>query len=258
MLNRATEELKDLGGKRETSSEQCQYLSEISMAFQNIVSSAIAANYGNSDWFDQHASLRFATEIVNRNEIVATTVELHGHSYNFGTPSESDVTNTIQQTAQDQEQPDNGFHLRFQEDFDGLDELTAGAESTAKESTSDIMQWLTDVYHTSRGFELGTFDSSLLAMTMKTQSYNWDAIALGYIKDVISMAHKFVKVLLGLVCADRRVQDGLHSVLMDGLFAKYRKALDHVRFLLHVERYGTPATLNHYFTDNLQKRYALT
>jgi hypothetical protein len=256
MLKRATDDLEELGGKRETASEQCQYLLKISMAFQKIVTSALSANYVGSDWFDQYPNLRFATEIVNRNETVATTVECHGHSYKFSTTSTWEIKLEAPESEEDKGQPEKNIVLRLQDDFDGLDELTAGADSIANESASDIMLWLTKVYKTSRGFELGTFDSSLLAMTMKTQSSNWEAIALGYIKDVISMAHKFIQVLLGLVCPDRRVQDGLHSVLMDELFAKYREALNHVRFLLNVERYGTPATLNRYFNDNLQKRYA--
>lgn len=89
---------------------------------------------------------------------------------------------------------------------------------------------------------------------MKTQSSNWEPIALGYIKDVISMAHKFISDLLQLICPDLRVRDGLMSVLMDELSAKYQDALEHVHFLLHIERMGTPATLNHYFNDNLEKR----
>jgi hypothetical protein len=255
MLKMATDELEELGGKRETAAEQSQYLLRISVVFQKIVTSALSANYVASDWFDQFLNLRFATEIVNRNEIVARTLEYHGHSYKFSTPSASEIKLEAPEDEEDKKQPEGKIVLCFQDDFDGLDELTARANSIPDEPASNIMPWLTKVYKTSRGFELGTFDSSLLAMTMKTQSSNWEAIALGYIKDVISMAHMFIKVLLGLVCPDRRVQDGLHAVLMDELFAKYQEALDHVRFLLHVERYGTPATLNHYFNDNLQKRY---
>jgi hypothetical protein len=229
---------------------------KISMVFQKIVTSALSANYVGSDWFDQYPNLRFATEIVNRNEIVSTTVERHGHSYKFSTPSISEIKLEALEDENGKEEQSEKLLLRFQNDFEGLDELTASDDSIPNKAASDIMPWLTKVYKTSRGFELGTFDSSLLAMTMKTQSSNWEAISFGYIKDVICMAHKFIQVLLGLVCPDRRVQDGLHSVLMDELFAKYREALNHVRFLLHVERYGTPATLNHYFNDNLQKRYA--
>jgi hypothetical protein len=256
MLKKAAGDLEELGGKRETAAEQSQYLLKISMAFQKIVDYALSANYVGSDWFDKFSSLRFATEIVNRNEIVATTLAKHGHSYRFSTSSTLESKLETLDCVNDDGDTKRTTTLRFQEDFSELEELTAGADLIEGEPSYDIMPWLTKVYKNSRGFELGTFDSSLLAMTMKTQSSNWEAISISYIQDVISMAHKFIKVLLGLVCPDRRVQDGLQSVLMDELFAKYQEALDHVRFLLHVERNGTPATMNHYFNDNLQKRYA--
>lgn len=90
-------------------------------------------------------------------------------------------------------------------------------------------------------------------MTMKSQSSKWEPIAVGYIKDVIGMAHTFIRHLLRLVCPDHRARESLMSVLMDDLLIKYKASLDHVRFLLHVERTGTPATLNHYLADNLGK-----
>jgi hypothetical protein len=254
MLKRATDDLEELGGKRETAAEQSHYLLKISMAFQEIVTSALSANYVGSDWFDQFPNLRFATDIVNRNEVVATILECHGHSYQFSGPSASDIKLKALGPKEDKEHATEKVVLRLQDDIDELDELVECTVSIPNKPARDIIPWLTDVYKTSRGFELGTFDSSLLAMTMKTQSSNWEAIAMGYIKDVISMAHKFIKVLLGLVCPDQRVQDGLLSVLMDDLFPRYQRALDNVRFLLHVERRGTPTTLNHYFNDNLQKR----
>jgi hypothetical protein len=226
------------------------------MAFQKIVTFALSADYSRSDWFEQHPTLRFATEVVNRNQVVATMVELHGHSYEFSIPSEQ-TNDPDDPDSENGSAESNDVELRFQEDVDELDELTAGVDSLSTEPTDDIMSWLTRVYETSRGFELGTFDSSLLALTMKTQSSNWEAIAFGFVKDVICMAHKFIKVLMGLVCPDQRVQSALHSVLMDELFAKYRKALNHVIFLLKVERCGTPATLDPNFNENLQARYVV-
>ncbi|KAF2670865.1 dynamin GTPase [Microthyrium microscopicum] len=253
MLKKANDEHEELGGERETAAQQIHYLMKISMAFQKVVNSALSANYVGSDWFDQFPNLRFATDIVNRNEVVATILGCHGHSYQFKNDSKTDQKSVETTGDEPKELATKKVVLRFHDNFDELDELAADTISIPNEPARDIIPWLTNVYKGSRGFELGTFDSSLLAMTMKTQSSNWEAIAMGYIKDVISMAHRFIKTLLGLVCPDRRVQDGLLSVLMDGLFPRYQKALENVRFLLHVERRGTPATLNHYFNDNLQK-----
>ena len=59
MLKKAADDLEELGGKRETAAEQSQYLLKISMAFQQIVTSALSANYVGSDWFDQFPILFF-------------------------------------------------------------------------------------------------------------------------------------------------------------------------------------------------------
>lgn len=149
---------------------------------------------------------------------------------------------------------DGRIKVRLLPDADGLEDLEYVEETIRSDTRKDVAEWLTSVYKTSRGFELGTFDSSLLAMTMKTQSANWESVALGYVTDVISMAHAFISDLLKLICPDQRVREGLMSVLMDELFLRYKEAIKHVHFLLFVERVGTPATLNHYFNDNLEKR----
>jgi hypothetical protein len=58
MLKKAADDLEELGGKRNTASEQSRYLLRMSMAFQKIVTSALSANYVGSDWFDQFPNLR--------------------------------------------------------------------------------------------------------------------------------------------------------------------------------------------------------
>lgn len=107
----------------------------------------------------------------------------------------------------------------------------------------------------SRGFELGTFDASIVPILWKQQSAKWDDYALGYISDIISLVHDFLLELLAAVCPDNRVREGLLSVLMEPITDRYRKAINHVKFILEVERCGTLLTQNHYFNDNLQTWY---
>ena len=116
-----------------------------------------------------------------------------------------------------------------------------------------IMPWLKDVYTNSRGFELGTFDSSLLPVIWKKQSVNWDHLALGYVSDIVFIVHNFISTLISAICDDQRVQSALMSVLMDGLIDCYKKSIDHTKFIISVEKDGTPQTLNHYFAENLEK-----
>lgn len=116
-----------------------------------------------------------------------------------------------------------------------------------------ITTWLEKVYKSSRGFEMGTFDASLLPIIWKKQSANWDDLALGYVSDIVSLVHNFTLALISAICEDDRVQSALMSMLMDGLIECYKKSIDHAKFILHVERLGTPLTANHYFADNLEK-----
>lgn len=88
----------------------------------------------------------------------------------------------------------------------------------------------------------------------KEQSKKWKPITLKYMTQVISAIHHFIKNILVLICPDERVREELwNSYLLEELQKSYRRALDHVRLLLEIEREEVPLTLNHYFNDNLQK-----
>lgn len=250
-LNASKLELDTLGAKRETSSEQRSYLLEMSMRFQSVVTMALSANYAGNDWFDSTPSLRLATSVVNRNDAFASTIERYGHAYTFGA---TENKGNVMPQPPFPEGKEELVILRSTVDQPDLMELPAQEGKTSIKIGTNILNWLTGVYKQSRGFELGTFDSSILAETMKMQSCRWEAIATCYMLDVISMTHVFIKDLLNLVCPDRHTREGIISILMDPLMAKYRNALDHANFLLHVERKGTPTTMNHYFNDNLEKR----
>lgn len=247
--------------RRETAEEQSRYLSEISTRFQAITALALNANYVGSDWFDQCPSLRFPTAVTNRNELFSSVLERFGHTYEFKAIKQSrDVatapTEPVEQdSAEDKE---DVIYTRTTPDHADLEEVTCGDQPMNKTINQNTIEWLTKLYKSSRGFELGTFDSGLIAMTMKTQSSKWEGLALGYISDVITMAHTFITNLLQLICLDARVREGLMSVMMDDLMAKYKAALDNVRFLLHVERMESPTTLNRGFHENLEQRYVIS
>lgn len=88
---------------------------------------------------------------------------------------------------------------------------------------------------------------------MKAQSVKWTGIALGYINDVVTTLHQFVHQALDAICPVQFVKSGVFSVLRDGLFGRYDKAINQVRVLLENERTGTPMTSDHYLNDNLKK-----
>ena len=68
------------------------------------------------------------------------------------------------------------MNLRFAE---SMITLTLPSESLKKPNDGDIEPWPRTVFETSRGFELGAFDASILATAMKKHSSKWSSISLG-------------------------------------------------------------------------------
>ncbi|KAG9233414.1 dynamin GTPase [Amylocarpus encephaloides] len=242
---------KNLGLKRDTPADQFKYLIEIATRFQENVVLALTARYGGNDTFDQESGLRFATAVVLRNDTFLEAVEKYGHTYCFKIHSAGFKVD--EPATQDDSKPDvSKLDTRAFKSSGDIVEIISENEALLIPS-GDIMGWLQRAYNSSRGFEIGTINSALLALTWKEQSQKWNSIALGYISDVITIAHGFVTNLLRHVCPDERVRTRLTSVLMDGLVERYQRAFAQVEFVLQVERSGTPMTLDPYFNDNLEK-----
>lgn len=146
---------------------------------------------------------------------------------------------------------------RMIQDHPDIEDLLFDNISVPTPSDDDIIGWIGELYHDSRGFELGTFDATILSVVLKQQAANWDCLTHGYISDIIAMVHNFIIEVLQQVAPSRRVSDGIKSLLLDDLTKMYRDAINHTQFLLDIELRGTPATYNHYFNENLQKRYVV-
>ncbi|KAL6719642.1 hypothetical protein ACLMJK_001563 [Lecanora helva] len=236
-------------------------------------------------------SLKLATAIVTRNANFAEDIEQRGHtvafekdeneakilsgpptnffasasqqpaSFNGGTSSNSNQpkpTNFGALPTCSVENPADvlGYQksIRYKRDYCELEDVVFADEKLSKpRAGDDIKRWLKDVYTSSRGFELGTFDASILPIVWKKQCSKWEKLALGYVSDVITIVHEFTQHLLRTVCEDERIVRGLKDVLLDHLLERYKRSMEHTRFILSVERFGTPITTNHYFTDNLER-----
>lgn len=271
-------QLDALGPSRASRDQQYKFLLELATRYQTITSLALKAHYGGDDVFDSAPTLKLATAIVSRNAIFSDDVWQRGHAMTFhkdkdtkenvssphagpfGSPSSfgngpSTSTNPVAQAPNTPHQFGHDFkNVRYQENHAELEDIMQGDALILLPKVSGIKQWLENVYKSSRGFELGTFDASLLPIIWKKQSANWEALALGYVDDIVTLVHSFTVDLLAKICKDPRACHGLHSALLDHLTDRYKKSIDHTKFLLAVERSGTPMTMNHYFADNLEKR----
>ena len=236
------------------------------MEFQKLSAEALSSNYGRADVFDTNPTLRFATAVVNRSDLMSEAIATKGHTFHF---ESSDMGNgsdnyhgfndgglealDVAAIKLDDYGPEGTIEVRQIQDHSELGDLVHAPEKLPEPQGGSIHLWLKEVYRGARGFELGTLNSSLLAVTMKRQSMKWKSLALGYIADIVMLAHTFVTDLLRVVCPVERVQLGVMSMLADLLVERYRSAIAHVNFLLEIELDGTPATLNHYFNENLEK-----
>lgn len=261
-LKGCRQDLQALGKARQTSAQQSQYLMEAAMQFQKVSGEALLSNYGYTDAFDQYPNLRLATAVVNRSKQMSDTFAMKGHTFQFeaGDEAESGALDDVGSLVVDISDLDiedgnagGVVDIRTIEDHPELEDLVSAAQKLPEPRSGRFRAWLNHVYRNSRGFEIGTLNSSLLAVTMKHQSIKWKKLALGYISDIITMVHNFIVDLLRVVCPFERVRMGLMSLLMDRLLEKYHSAISQVKLLLEVELDGTPATLNHYFNENLER-----
>ena len=262
-MSECKRQLQSLGPCRETRDQQHEYLLNLATRFQTVTLHALAARYGADSLFDRTPGLRLATAVVSRNETFADDIWKKGHTMTFSQGSEVSEDSDDQDEDYDAEENDDGdsceliiddqYPVRHKGSEPDLDDILHEDCSVPMPKPTGIIPWLEHVYKDSRGFEMGTFDASLLSVVWKKQSDNWDDLALGYVSDIVSLVHRFIYALISAICDDQRVQSALMSTLMDGLTDRYTKSIDHAKFVISVEKDDTPQTLNHYFADNLEK-----
>ncbi|KAI4109497.1 MAG: hypothetical protein L6R37_000472 [Teloschistes peruensis] len=234
-LKVSEKKLRLLGPCRETRDQQQKYLLDLATSFQEMTTQALAAHYGSDIAFESKPNLVLATAVVDRNETLSNDIWHHGHTMTFkretlheerevefcedrfpnsGEPfdlppaaSNSEVESRLELAV---------HATRYHYTTDELDDLLYD-ESMPKQSEDDIMKWLEKLYKGSRGFELGTFNASLVPIMFKKQSKKWSRLALGYTSDIVCITHNYISTLLAEICGDHRVRAGLMSVMMDKL-----------------------------------------
>ncbi|MCJ1396230.1 hypothetical protein MMC18_009119 [Xylographa bjoerkii] len=229
------QKLKSLGPARETDNQQRTLILDLAAKFQEITSHALDAYYDDV-WLKGH-TIHFSKSTTRNGNEPATE-----------SPDGADQAVTVD-TSHSTSETGEPEDPKFPE----LLNVIQGPWRCPAPQSDNIFDWIESAYRTSRVFELGTFDPSLLPIIFQEQSKKWDGLALAYISNVICAVHSFTDDLLSTLCPDRRVQSNLWTTLIDELLERYEKAMSHTRFILHMERKGIPLTTNHYFNDGLQK-----
>ncbi|KAH8722703.1 dynamin GTPase [Phaeosphaeriaceae sp. PMI808] len=252
--------LESLGPERDTIDKQIKYLLDLAMNFQRIADLAVKSDYGGDIMFDNVAEIRLATNFINRNEMFSKDLEKFGHRYQF--QKGDDIAEELPPSSPINLEDENSQRKRRKLDCNRtrrietaieLDEILSEKDEVPSPSSLHIFRWLETMYSKSRGFELGTFSSSILTAAMRQQSSNWKAISSGYTSDAVALVHNFITTLLHSLTADEQLSERLINLLLDGSLMRYKKSLVHAEFILNVELSAVPMTLNHYFNENLEK-----
>ncbi|CAJ2513571.1 Uu.00g016900.m01.CDS01 [Anthostomella pinea] len=252
-----------MGPARSNPHAQRAYLNKMSEAFQTLARSALTADYTGDEIFSEHHNLRLVTRIVEANEEFSDKMADDGHTRPFATkpytvdsPGEgsysSDDDRIVRKSSDFLNRPDWLFDQFYPE----LSEIVGWRKPTKPDADSDvdIMDYIEEVYLSSRGQDLGTFGGALLGTMFKEQSKKWESLTLSHMSRAIYHVHDFIYSMIEEICPDNKVREALwDDYLVEELQEAYRHAMTHAKFLLEIEREGTPLTLNHYFNDNIQK-----
>lgn len=240
-----------LGQKRENRGQQVDFLLDLVARFQEIMGNAVRGNYGTDDIFDKVQDFRLATTVIDRNEQFRVDMANMGHVYRFRKDND---THPAAKAKTDCDLDDGHVSTRKIDTKLDINDALTDPELVMPPIDDDILQWLEREYLGSRGFEFGTFNTSLLPTVMKKQSSKWGSIALGYTSDIIALVNAFMVSVLTDLCGNGRISRGLLAIMGDDLQKKYALAVQHTQFLLDNERNDTLLSLHQSFTDTLQCR----
>lgn len=270
-LDKCQKTLKNLGPERGSPAEQMAYLTDLATQFKRLASAALIANHGADDVFDAKKALRLVPTVMSRLNLFSRDMATFGATYSFlaaGDKGEStsdsnpfamlsgDLVSDGESSEDEYEHvssDDDTVTTRAEADIDELSAILHPATDHPSPLSGEIKDWLLTVFYDNRGFELGTFNPSILATVMKKQTVKWVDISLGVVSDVIVMVHGFIQTALQCICSDEDICRALSNTLYDELLIRYQKAIDNTEFLIEVQNSSTPMTLNHYFSDNVQK-----
>ncbi|OQE05795.1 hypothetical protein PENVUL_c022G00686 [Penicillium vulpinum] len=248
-------DLSALGNERSTPEQQRSFLLDIITRFQDIVSQAMATSYGTHELFDKEKHSRLATIVRNRMDVFKSDMEDYGFEYQFISEISNKLPTPMERMEDHEDQEDSGIPVRKHmnvSEHSGVTDILHEQEILKKPPNESILVWIGDQYRASRGFEVGTFQTSLLCTIINRQSGKWTDFALGYVSDVIDVMHTFTLKVLQAICPDEQIRDKLVSILADKLSKRYREAIEQAQLVLDVERMNV-MTLNDKFHEKLEE-----
>ncbi|KAJ2904382.1 Interferon-induced GTP-binding protein Mx1 [Zalerion maritima] len=241
--------LNVMGPSRAEPDAQRIYLGNLSDRFQRVTQHALDATYTHNPIFHDRQDMRLITRILELNEVFANIFWQKGHTRYFSR-REDDNEGKERRTGEILEV---SCDIR-DEDFSDICDILEDKYDCPPPDTDSILDHVEHEFQNARGRELGTVPVTLLATTFKDQTKKWEPVVLSHVSDAICLVHHFIRELLEMLCPEKTVRDELwDTILLEDLRTCYKKAIDHAKFLLEVERESWPTTLNHSFTTDLEE-----
>ncbi|KAF5020524.1 hypothetical protein F66182_7456 [Fusarium sp. NRRL 66182] len=255
--------LKAMGQSRSTESQQRVYVGAVAAQFTQIKNYGLDAYYTRHEIFE-NGELKLITRIREINESFGKVLYERGHTRNFSTSGAWGPKLTEESDgATDEEQDESAkredlydqtsFAIPLLGEEDLVDHVLYDAYCCPAPQQEDIMTYIEREYLTSRGYEIGTFSGEMVRNTFKEQSKKWRPMARAHVSNAILVVHHFIRSVLDKCCPHRSIRDELWPFLLDDLQQRYRRAVDHVEFLLEVEFEGKSITYNPDFEKSLSR-----
>jgi len=253
-------QIEGLGVERQSPEQQRRYLLKLSNGFQKMADSALDAYYSREKAFSNHDQLRLATLAADLMDRFSEDVEKLGHTVKFDLPgNDVKATETSEESSSLSVNGSDDMLNSLDDRSDAtvtlypeLEEFTISDKTFPEPSNRSILDWIREEHRRARSFGLATIGPSTIPTIWQEQTKNWENLTMDYIGDLVYHVHDFIYNALTHVCEDERVRTILWSVLQEDLVKKYKETFKHIKFILHVERFGKLLTSNHHYNDNLQ------
>lgn len=167
LLTADQQQVKELGTPRDSSHAQRAYLSKLSSEFQRIAACALEGRYVRDAILMQKPEMRLITRIIDLNEAFAREFARNGHKWEFesgfgpGAQEDEPPTGMSEQRLQApilfEEYPELADILHHEPDYKCEHPLPSKKPSRDDDACpATIMDYIKEVYLSSRGPELGT------------------------------------------------------------------------------------------------------
>lgn len=167
------------------------YLTRLATQFQCLVHLALNTNHGADELFEEDPSFHISTMIMTRMKMFADDMASKAQTYAF-LSSDTDVRENADDVYGDATQNGGLFGIRSEEDVEELQDILHPDLVLQYLKHGTIQNLLLTVFRNNRGFELGTFNATILATVMKKQSSKWTDLSLGFVSNIIVVVHRFI------------------------------------------------------------------